>query len=38
VEYTVTPNLRIGGLLRYDRTANWNEARGLVFARYRFDR
>jgi hypothetical protein len=38
VEYSVTPNLRIGGLLRYDRTANWNEARGLVFARYRFDR
>ncbi|MFC7473309.1 cellulose synthase subunit BcsC-related outer membrane protein [Dankookia sp. GCM10030260] len=38
LEYTVTPNLRIGGLLRYDRTANWNEARGLVFARYRFDR
>ena len=38
VEYSVTSNLRIGALLRYDRTANWNEARGLVFARYRFDR
>jgi hypothetical protein len=38
LEYSVTPNLRLGGLLRYDRTANWNEARGLVFARYRFDR
>ena len=37
VEYTVSPNLRIGALLRYDRTANWNEARGMVFARYRFD-
>jgi hypothetical protein len=38
IEYAVTPSLRIGGLLRYDRTANWNEARGLLFARYRFDR
>ena len=37
LEYSVTPNLRIGGLLRYERTANWNEARGLFFARYRFD-
>ncbi|MBL6454955.1 BCSC C-terminal domain-containing protein [Belnapia sp. T6] len=37
IEYSVTPNLRIGALLRYDRTANWNEARGLFFARYRFD-
>ncbi|TCZ57820.1 cellulose biosynthesis protein BcsC [Roseicella aquatilis] len=37
LEYAVTPNLRLGGLLRYDRTANWNEARGLLFARYRFD-
>ncbi len=37
IEYTLTPNLRIGALLRYDRTANWNEARGLLFARYRFD-
>ena len=38
VEYAVAPNLRIGALLRYDRTANWNEARGMVFARYRFDK
>lgn len=38
IEYSVTPNLRIGALLRYDRTANWNETRGLFFARYRFDR
>ena len=38
IEYSLTSNLRIGALLRYDRTANWNEARGLVFARYRLDR
>ncbi|MFZ4410664.1 MAG: cellulose synthase subunit BcsC-related outer membrane protein, partial [Paracraurococcus sp.] len=38
IEYSISPNLRIGALVRYDRTANWNEARGLVFARYRFDR
>ena len=38
IEYSVTPNLRIGALLRYDRTASWNETRGLLFARYRFDR
>jgi Tfp pilus assembly protein PilF len=38
IEYAVTPNFRIGGLLRYERTGNWEEARGLVFARYRFDR
>ena len=37
-EYAVTPSLRVGGLLRYERTANWEEFRGLVFARYRFDR
>jgi Tfp pilus assembly protein PilF len=37
-EYAVTPNLRLGALLRYDRTANWNEARGMFFARYRFDK
>ncbi len=38
IEYAVTPNLRIGGLIRYERTANWEEVRGLAFARYRFDR
>ncbi|MDO9708074.1 cellulose biosynthesis protein BcsC [Paracraurococcus lichenis] len=38
IEYSITPQLRIGGLLRYDRTANWNEARGMLYARYRFDR
>ncbi len=38
VEYAVTPNLRIGALLRYDRSGNFEEVRGLAFARYRFDR
>jgi predicted Zn-dependent protease len=38
IEYSLTPNLRIGALLRYDRTASWSEARGLLFARYRLDR
>jgi tetratricopeptide (TPR) repeat protein len=36
VEYAITPAFRIGGLLRYDRAANWHEARGLLSARYRF--
>lgn len=38
LEYTITPNLRVGGLLRYSRSGNFDEARGLVYARYRFDR
>jgi len=38
IEYAITPNLRIGALIRYDRTANFEEVRGLAFARYRFDR
>ena len=37
IEYALTPNLRVGGLLRYERTGNWEEVRGLAFARYRFD-
>jgi Tfp pilus assembly protein PilF len=36
VEYAMTPTLRVGGLLRYDRSADWNEARGMLYARYRF--
>ena len=28
---------KIGGLLRYDRAADWNEVRAMLFARYRFD-
>jgi Tfp pilus assembly protein PilF len=38
LEYALTPQLRLGGLLRYDRSADWNEARGMLYARYRFDR
>ncbi|MFT8244479.1 cellulose synthase subunit BcsC-related outer membrane protein [Roseomonas sp. BN140053] len=37
LEYSVTPSLRIGALLRYDRAADWNETRGMIFARYRLD-
>lgn len=37
VEYALTERLRLGALLRYDRSADWNELRGMVFARYRFD-
>lgn len=38
LEYMVTPQLRIGGALRFDQAADWSEARGLFYARYRFDR
>ncbi len=38
IEYAITPNLRVGALIRYDSTGNWEEVRGLAFARYRFDR
>ncbi|MGG5808852.1 cellulose synthase subunit BcsC-related outer membrane protein [Falsiroseomonas sp. CW058] len=38
LEYMVTPQLRIGGALRFDQAADWSEARGIVYARYRFDR
>ncbi|MFC0409477.1 cellulose biosynthesis protein BcsC [Roseomonas elaeocarpi] len=37
LEYSLTPQLRLGGLLRYDRSADWNETRGMLFARYRFE-
>lgn len=37
VEYQLSQNLRLGALLRYDRSADWNEVRGMVFARYRFE-
>jgi tetratricopeptide (TPR) repeat protein len=36
LEYMVTPQLRIGGTIRFDQAADWNEARGLLYARYRF--
>ncbi|NKE44532.1 tetratricopeptide repeat protein [Roseomonas frigidaquae] len=38
IEYMITPQLRIGGALRFDQAADWSETRGLVYARYRFDR
>ncbi|RVT96926.1 tetratricopeptide repeat protein [Rhodovarius crocodyli] len=38
LEYAMTQSLRVGALLRYERTGNWEEARGLLYARYRFDR
>lgn len=36
-EYAITPQFKVGGLLRYDRAADWNEVRAMLFARYRFD-
>jgi tetratricopeptide (TPR) repeat protein len=38
IEYMITPQLRIGGAVRFDQAADWSETRGLVYARYRFDR
>jgi Tfp pilus assembly protein PilF len=38
IEYMITPQLRIGAALRFDQAADWSEGRGLVYARYRFDR
>lgn len=35
LEYRLAPQLGLGTALRYDRAANWNEARGLVYLRYR---
>ncbi|MCO6419965.1 BCSC C-terminal domain-containing protein, partial [Siccirubricoccus sp. KC 17139] len=35
VEYALTPQLRLGAALRYDRAADWNEARGTFYLRYR---
>lgn len=37
VEYALTPVLRIGATARYDRSADFDETRALVYARYRFD-
>jgi tetratricopeptide (TPR) repeat protein len=37
IEYAITPSLRIGASARYDRSADFNETRGLIYARYRFD-
>ncbi|MFC3126706.1 cellulose synthase subunit BcsC-related outer membrane protein [Pseudoroseomonas globiformis] len=37
LEYQVTPVLRLGAALRYDKSADWSEARGLLYARYRLE-
>jgi len=37
IEYRIRPNIGIGGQVRYDAAPDWNEARALFFARYRFD-
>lgn len=37
LEYSLTPALRVGAALRYDKSADWSEARGLLYARYRLD-
>ena len=37
VEYAVTPAFRLGGLFRYDKAADWNELRAMLYARYRFE-
>lgn len=34
VEYRLTRDLVMGAMLRYDRSADWNEARGTVYVRY----
>jgi hypothetical protein len=34
LEYRITQQLRLGGLLSFDRSADYNEARGLFYARY----
>ncbi|MBP0447375.1 BCSC C-terminal domain-containing protein [Roseomonas sp. SSH11] len=37
IEYALTPSLRLGASVRYDRSADFDETRALVYARYRFD-
>jgi tetratricopeptide (TPR) repeat protein len=34
MEYRLTQQLRVGGLLSFERSADYNEARGLFYARY----
>jgi hypothetical protein len=35
IEDLLTQQRCLGGLLRYDRAADWNEVRGLAYLRYR---
>ncbi len=37
IEYAITPAIRIGALARYERTADFDEARGMIYARFRLD-
>ncbi|WP_338662794.1 cellulose synthase subunit BcsC-related outer membrane protein [Pararoseomonas sp. SCSIO 73927] len=37
LEYALTPTLRVGLSGRYDKSADFQEGRALVYARYRFD-
>ncbi|SHK20210.1 Tetratricopeptide repeat-containing protein [Roseomonas rosea] len=37
LEYAITPSLRVGASVRYDRAADFDETRALIYARYRFD-
>ena len=37
IEYKLTPTLAVGGRASYQRAGDWNEAQGLVYARYTFN-
>ncbi|WP_376090943.1 cellulose synthase subunit BcsC-related outer membrane protein [Roseomonas sp. CCTCC AB2023176] len=37
IEYAVTPSIRIGALARFDKVADFNEGRGMIYARFRLD-
>ena len=37
IEYKLTPALAVGGRASYQRAGDWNEAQGLVYARYTFN-
>lgn len=36
-DYRIDTGLHIGGTLRYDRAGDWNEVKGLLYARYVFN-
>ncbi len=37
LEYEVNPSMRLGAGLSYDKSANFSETRGMVYARYTFE-
>jgi len=37
LEYRINQQIRVGGLLRFERTADFNETRGLMYLRYALD-